>query len=274
MTGETMPKPERIVSLVPSTTETLFALGAGDQVVGVTRFCVHPSEARARARIVGGTKNPRVPTILSLEPDLVLANQEENRKEDVESLREKVPVQVFYPRDVPEAIADIRSLGSLLGVPERAAALAKEIESARGALTTGEHGPFRCLYFIWRRPYMVAGPDTFIEALLAEAGFVNAAPRNRGRYPEMGIDEVAVSGAEVLLLSSEPYPFEEKHRAELVSALGESEPPGASVLLVDGELLSWHGARLRRGLPYLISLAAMVSSSKSASARPFPDPSP
>ena len=104
---------------------------------------------------------------------------------------------------------------------------------------------------------MVAGPETFIEALLAEAGFVNAAPRAQGRYPEMGIADIARSGADVLLLSSEPFPFEEKHRAELISELGTD----AAALLVDGELLSWHGARLRLGLPYLRSLAERVSTS-------------
>jgi len=268
-----MSKPERIVSLVPSTTETLFSLGASERVVGVTRFCVHPREARERARVVGGTKNPRIETILSLEPDLVLANQEENRKEDVERLRERVPVHVFFPKDVGDAVADIRSLGHLLGEPKAALALADEIERELAPLRAPRADawrPIRYLYFIWRRPYMVAGPETFIEALLAEAGFVNAAPRAQGRYPEMGIEDIARSGADVLLLSSEPFPFEEKHRAELISELGTD----AAAHLADGELLSWHGARLRQGLPYLRSLAERVSTSKSSSARPFPGPSP
>jgi len=268
-----MPKPQRIVSLVPSTTETLFSLGASGRVVGVTRFCVHPREARERARVVGGTKNPRIETILSLEPDLVLANQEENRKEDVERLRERVPVHVFFPRDVEGAIADIRSLGQLLGEPNAGIVLAEEIERERARLRAPRADawrPARYLYLIWRRPYMVAGPATFIEALLAECGLVNAAPRDGGRYPEMRIEEIARSGADVLLLGSEPFPFDEKHRAELTSELGAS----AQALLADGELLSWHGARLRQGLPYLRSLAERISTSKSPSARPFPGPSP
>ncbi len=265
-----MSKPERIVSLVPSTTETLFSLGVGERVVGVTRFCVHPGEARERARVVGGTKNPRIEAILSLEPDLVLANQEENRKEDVDRLRERVPVHVFFPKEVGDAVADIRSLGHLLGEPKAALTLAEEIEQALARLRGDKWRPTRYLYFIWRRPYMVAGPETFIEALLAESGLLNAAPRNRGRYPEMGIEEIARSGAEVLLLSSEPFPFEEKHRAELIAELGND----ARAVLADGELLSWHGARLRQGLPYLRSLAERIATSKSTSARPFPDPCP
>jgi ABC-type Fe3+-hydroxamate transport system substrate-binding protein len=265
-----MSKPKRIVSLVPSTTETLFAVGASEQVVGVTRFCIHPREARERARVVGGTKNPRIEAILSLEPDLVLANQEENRKEDVERLREKVQVRVFFPRNVGDAVADIRTLGRLVGEPEGALGLAEEIERALSALRAVESRRIRYLYFIWRRPYMVAGPGTFIEALLAEAGFVNAASRDRGRYPEMRIEEIARTRADVHLLSSEPFPFEEKHRAELVADLGSE----ARVILVDGELLSWHGARLRQGLPYLMSLAETLSSSRWTSARPSPGSSP
>jgi ABC-type Fe3+-hydroxamate transport system substrate-binding protein len=242
-----MRKPERIVSLVPSTTETLFALGASARVVGVTRFCVHPEEARARARVIGGTKNPDVEAILSLEPDLILANQEENRREDVEKLRERVPVRVFFPTNVAQAVADIRSLGELLDEPEAALSIAEEIERALAAVRTAARRSKRYLYFIWRRPYMVAGPGTFIDALLAEAGFVNASPADRGRYPEMGSEEIARSGAEVFFLSSEPFPFVEKHRAELGAE--------TRTVLVDGELLSWHGARLALGLPYLRSLA-------------------
>jgi ABC-type Fe3+-hydroxamate transport system substrate-binding protein len=256
------------VSLVPSTTETLFALGASERVVGVTRFCVHPGQARERARIVGGTKNPRIESIIALEPDLVLANQEENRREDVERLRERVEVRVFFPKDVSQAVADIRYLGELLGEPQAASILATQIEEELSALRSVEWKPIPYLYIIWRQPYMVAGPDTFIEALLAEAGFVNRAPRDRGRYPEMEVEDIINSGAEILLLASEPFPFEEKHRSELASRVG------ADAILVEGELLSWHGARLRKGLPYLRSLAAQISSSRVSSARPFPAPSP
>jgi ABC-type Fe3+-hydroxamate transport system substrate-binding protein len=260
-----MTEPKRVVSLVPSITETLFEMGAGDRVLGVTRFCVHPEYARERSRVVGGTKNPRIETILSLCPDLVLANQEENRREDVEKLREKVPVRVFFPQDVPQAVADIRSLGSLLGLPEQASAIAAEVEHQLETLRSLEPPrSIRYLYLIWRRPYMVAGPSTFIESLLAEAGLVNQAPADRGRYPEMDAEEVRRSDADVLLLASEPFPFEQKHLGEL----------GQRAVLADGELLSWHGARLREGLPYLRALLEKISSRSASSARPFPDPFP
>jgi ABC-type Fe3+-hydroxamate transport system substrate-binding protein len=263
-----MSPPLRIVSLVPSTTETLFALGVGGKVVGVTRFCVHPREARERSRIIGGTKNPRIEAIFELEPDLVLANQEENRKEDVERLGERLDVRMFFPQSVDEAVADIRSLGELVGEPSAGDRLARDIERERSRLRAEEWKPLRYLYFIWRRPYRVAGPATFIERLLSEAGLVNAAPRDRGRYPEIELSEIAAWNVGVFLLSSEPFPFEEKHRDELGSGVG------IETMLVDGELLSWHGVRLRQGLPYLSSISRQLASASPPSARPFPDPSP
>lgn len=253
----TLSNPRRLVSLVPSTTETVHALSAGDRLVGVTRFCVHPPEARKRARVIGGTKSPDLGRILALEPDLVLANQEENRKEDVERLEERVPVLVAYPRDVSQAIADIRALGALLGVPERTFALVSDIERARRAMRESAR-PFRYLYFVWRRPYMVAARGTFIASLLAEAGGINVAPADRGRYPEVQAGDVESSNADVLLLSSEPFPFREEHASELRSALAGDLRE--RILLVDGELLSWHGARLRDGVPYLARLSERIAS--------------
>lgn len=238
------------MSLVPSTTETLFALGAEDRVVGVTRFCVHPERARRFARIVGGTKNPVVDRIFELEPDLVLANEEENRREDVDALRERVRVVVSFPRCLDDAIQDIRSLGDLLGLPDCGAALAGEIEAQRSTLFAR---PFRYLYLIWRRPYMAAGPGTFLDSFLSEAGGINAAPTDRGRYPRMEEKEITASGADVLFLSSEPFPFRDEHRDELADRF-----PRDRILLVDGELLSWHGVRLREGVPYLRELAGRV----------------
>lgn len=148
-----------------------------------------------------------------------------------------------------EARSDILGLGDVLEVEERAAALASEIDGARLALHQVAKR-FRYLYFIWRRPFMVAGPDTFIDGLLTEAGGRNCAPRDRGRYPQLGIDEIERTDADVLLLSSEPFPFREAHRLELASRVS-----GDRVLLVDGELLSWHGVRMIEGLRYLGELA-------------------
>jgi ABC-type Fe3+-hydroxamate transport system substrate-binding protein len=243
------PRRSRLVSLVPSTTETLFEIGAGDRVVGVTRFCVRPERARRDATTVGGTKSPDVEALLALEPDLVFANQEENRREDVERLRERVPVYVAFPKTVPAAIDDVRSAGRLLELEASAEAIAEELERKLSAVRAAARA-FRYLYLIWQRPYMVAGPSTFVEGLLAEAGGINAAPRDRGRYPELTLGEIDASGADVVLLSSEPFPFETAHAADLATKLD----PDVRVRLVDGQRLSWHGTRLLEGLPYLENL--------------------
>lgn len=257
---ETTSRPRRIVSLVPSTTETLHALGAGERVVGVTRFCVHPAEARETAENVGGTKSPRLGRIEALRPDLIFANLEENRREDVEALRSLCPVYVAFPRDVPSAIAEIRAMGELLGDGRRAEELARKIEAAHaGCRKSRPFESFRFLYLVWRRPYLAAARPTFIDALLTEVSGRNAAPEGRGRYPEVSPKEMNDSDADVVFLSSEPFPFAPQHAEELLRELGGARWR-ERVLLVDGELLSWHGARLLEGLPYARRLAERVRS--------------
>jgi ABC-type Fe3+-hydroxamate transport system substrate-binding protein len=144
-------------------------------------------------------------------------------------------------------------LGAILGAGERARSIASAIESARHALRRRAGPPFRYLYFVWRRPFLVAGQGTFIDALLGEAGGINCAPPERGRYPELAIEEVEATDADVLLLSSEPFPFREKHRSELAGRF-----PRERILLVDGELLSWHGVRMAEGLLYLGEIGKRV----------------
>lgn len=237
--------PLRLVSLVPSTTETLFAIGRGDDLLGYTRFCVHPADRIEPEKWVGGTKNPKIERILALQPYLVLANREENREEEIAALEAAgVPVWVAEPRTVPDAIADLRAMGTLLGREEKTERLAQQIEEKVGearahALTTERP---TAAYLIWREPWMVAGQATFIASLLAEGG---ARIPFAGRYPEVSLDELR--RVELVLLASEPFPFTETHRAELIAA--GLEP--ARVRLVDGERLSWHGTRLLHGLPYL-----------------------
>ena len=243
---------ERIVSFVPSTTETIFELGASERLVGVTRFCVRPANAAEGRVVIGGTKAPRIDRILALEPDLVLANREENRKEDVEELRRSLEVFVAYPRGVDDAVSDIRKLSRLVGARENGEHLAEAIESARAKLRPRER--FRYLYLIWQEPFMVAGADTFIDALLAEAGGVNRAPGGRGRYPTMTEEEIRDSGAEELLLATEPFPFDDGHAESLGARFPEQR-----LRVVDGQLLSWHGARLRAAFPYLVELAAALT---------------
>ena len=237
----------RIVSLVPSTTETLFDLGVGDRVVGVTRFCVHPDEARTRPK-VGGTKDAIPARIEALAPDLVVANCEENTREIFDALRGTAPVWAAFPRTLDEALADLRSLGTLVGSDAESVCRAIELERARLP-----RRPFSFTYLIWKDPWMAAGPDTFISALLGEGGGINEST-SADRFPVVTLEELR-SRQGLLLLSSEPFPFADRH----VSALVDAGVSRERIHLVDGELLSWHGSRLRLGLPYLGALVGRLT---------------
>ncbi|HBP20167.1 MAG TPA: cobalamin-binding protein [Planctomycetes bacterium] len=241
--------PRRIVSLVPSLTALLDGLGLDEEVVGLTRFCVHPAGWKARKAVVGGTKDVRVEKVLALEPDLVLANWEENAREQVEALEAAgVAVYVTQVRDLAEDLAMVRALGELVGREARGEELARETERAFAAL--GGLEPLRALYLIWREPFMSVGGDTFVSAMLGEAGFVNVCGE-RERYPTLTPDELAALAPEVVLLSSEPYPFKEQHLAEVAALV-----PEAKVALADGELFSWYGSRILLAPDYFRRLRA------------------
>ena len=240
--------PRRIVSLVPSQTELLADLGLDAEVVGLTRFCVHPEGWKKRKRIVGGTKNVHPDRVAALAPDLVIANREENVRNEVKALAAFAPVYVTDVGTVDEALAMIRSVGRLVDRAERADALADGIAAGFDALA--EAPPLRAAYFIWREPWMSVGHDTIIHDVMRRAGFANVFG-DRRRYPEVTADEIAEAQPEVVLLSSEPYPFRDKHLAEMQALV-----PDARVLLVDGELFSWYGSRLLHAPPYLAALRA------------------
>nr|BCX00147.1 MAG: iron ABC transporter [Bacteroidota bacterium] len=243
--------PERIVSLVPSLTETLFALGLEARIVGVTRFCERPPQARLKP-IVGGTKNPNVERILSLKPDLVIANQEENRQEDILALEGRLPVYVTAIRTIPEALQTIEALGALTDTAERAQSLIEDIQQAWLALPTSP--PLgRALYLIWRRPYMSVGRDTFTHAMLEAAGWENVCA-DQTRYPVLEPETMQSLQPDFVLLASEPYRFKPEHRAEIQALL-----PRARILHVDGAMFSWYGVRMREAFPYLKNLRQQIS---------------
>jgi ABC-type Fe3+-hydroxamate transport system substrate-binding protein len=239
------PLPRRLVSLVPSTTETLFALGVGDRVVGVTDFCTRPDPMPGHVQRVGGTKTPDLAAIRALAPDLVLANREENRREDVAALAAWTTVEVAYPRTVPEAVADIRRLGSLVGAEARAAELATDIEGRAEAVRRAAR-PHRFAYLVWRRPWMAAGQDTFVDALLALGGGRNVLRPAEGRYPVVDLADLGARRPDVVLLPDEPYPFEPRHVDEVAAAMGPAYL--ARCRLVSGDNYCWHGVRLLAGL--------------------------
>jgi ABC-type Fe3+-hydroxamate transport system substrate-binding protein len=246
--------PRRIVSLVPSITELLFTLGLGDAVVGCTAYCTEPRDGVATKARIGGEKNPALDRIRDLEPDLVVANVEENVREHVETLRGwGIAVYVTYPRTVADGIRLIRDLGRVTGAVERGAELAGVLESRLAEVRARQTGRLRARVFcpIWRRPYMTINGDTYIHDVLAVCGGDNVFAGLPGRYPEVTLDDVARARPDVVLLPDEPYRF---RRAHLADFAGHPEIPAlrdGRTYLIDGKLLSWYGPRIAQALAEL-----------------------
>lgn len=247
----------RIVSVVPSQTELLSGLGLDEEVAGITRFCVRPSGWLGHKTRVGGTKKLDIGVIRSLHPDLILANKEENSREQLEELMEEFTVWISDIATLAEALDMIRSVGVLTGREARAAVLAQHIEERFGALATnrlaGQAARPRACYLIWHRPWMAAGSGTFIDEMMGYCGLENALG-HLPRYPAVRPEQLQDCRPDVVLLSSEPFPFAEKHAAEMRLIL-----PGAKILFVDGEMFSWYGSRLVAAPAYLRQLRERVS---------------
>lgn len=240
----------RIVSLCPSLTELVFDLGRGGDLVGRTRYCVHPAGGVERVEAVGGTKNPEVGRIVELAPDLVLLNEEENRREDAEALQAAgLRTHVSFPRDAEETAAMVRDVGAAVGRVAQAERIAADIERRVARVRRASRGapPVRYAYLIWRKPWMVSAGGTFVSAMLALPGGINVFADHPERYPDVTADELAAADPDAVLLSSEPFPFREKHADELAAASGI---PRERFHLVDGEYLSWHGSRTPEGIDY------------------------
>lgn len=230
--------PERIVSLVPSQTELLAHLGLDEQVVGVTRFCVRPEHWREDKTIVGGTKQVDIDTVRTLDPDFVLANYEENTAEDVQALDTLAPVFVTAVKTVTEALNMIRTVGTLTGTSDQTSTLAGRIISGFSGLP--DYSPLRAVYLIWREPYMTVGGDTFIHEIMDRGGFENVFG-DRTRYPEVSLEEIAAQEPDVVLCSTEPFPF---HKKEKFTADLRAHLPETPIEIVDGQVFSWYGPRL------------------------------
>ncbi|ULQ56748.1 helical backbone metal receptor [Flavihumibacter rivuli] len=239
--------PKRIISLVPSQTELLFHLGLEKETVGITRFCIHPDDwFRTKTRI-GGTKDIRPERIHQLQPNLIIANKEENQKEQIESLAAHYPVWISDVNDLASALEMILGIGEITGRTAPAESLVSVIQEGFLGLEPIKNKP-RTTYLIWKDPYMTAGSDTFIHSMMEKCGFNNIFG-SRQRYPVTTVGEIRELGCELLLLSSEPYPFAEKHILELQEQL-----PGTTILLVNGEYFSWYGSRLQWAPSYFKKL--------------------
>jgi ABC-type Fe3+-hydroxamate transport system substrate-binding protein len=238
--------PQRIISLVPSQTELLFDLGLHESIVGITKFCTHPRKQVKNKTMVGGTKNFHLDVIRDLQPDLIIGNKEENYQEGIRELQKHYPVWMSDMVNLEEALVMMAAIGKITATSDKAAALIHSIRREFEVLAPAD--PIRAAYFIWKEPYMTVGQATFIQDMLGKAGFANVF-QSLSRYPEVSKAEIQQAKPQVILLSSEPYPFREKHLQEFRDLC-----PQALVKLVDGEMFSWYGSRLRLAPAYFRQL--------------------
>ena len=228
--------PERIVSLVPSQTEFLYALGLGDRVVGITKFCIHPKEWFESKNRIGGTKNANPEKIKELKPDLIIGNKEENDKENIAEIESIAPLYMSDIYTLDDAYKMMLDIGEIVGLREKAEEIVEQIKINFSELSKLKRKQ-KVVYLIWRKPYMGVGKSTFVHHLLTDVlGLENCLSEER--YPEVDFDVEGLN-PELVLLSSEPYPFGEKHIEEIQLKL-----PNAKIQLVDGEFFSWYGSRL------------------------------
>jgi len=241
-------KPHRIISLVPSKTELLADFGLEEEVVGITKFCIHPKLWFKNKSRVGGTKNIDISKIIELQPSLVIANKEENDKEQIERLPPEILVWLSDIKTFEDALQMIKNLGNLLQVQNKANEILTQIKKAKSTYIKKNSSKIRAAYMIWDKPMMVAGGDTYINAMMQLAGFQNVFA-HQNRYPTVIQEELYHQKPEVLLLSSEPFPFKQKHLAKYQNIL-----PNSKILLADGTMFSWYGSRLSKAFPYFTTL--------------------
>ncbi len=241
--------PQRIVSLCPSQTELLFALGAGHTVVGATQWCIHPSPEIDSVVKVGGTKKVNYKKLEALKPDLILCEKEENTPDMVNTLLQNFPVFITNVESVTDACRMIEDIGLLVNRKPEAQQLMKTILAGFKSLPRPARA-YRTAYLIWREPWMAAGPTTYINDVLSHCGltnvFTNEGDAYPHRYPALGLEELKERETELVLLSSEPYAFTDEHITEV-----QRELPNAKIILVDGEMFSWYGSRMQHAVSYL-----------------------
>lgn len=241
--------PKRIISLVPSQTELLFDLGLDKEIVGLTKFCIHPKGAMATKTKVGGTKKLNLDLIRSLAPDLIIGNKEENERQAVETLMTEFPVWMSDISNLEDAKLAITGIGEIVDRAPEAAYLNHLIAAGFSdlqVLALQQGIDKKVAYLIWKDPYMLAGRNTFINDILTINGLTNVV--HADRYPQLTLDALAELKPELILLSSEPYPFKEKHILAIQNRIPESK-----VLLVDGEMFSWYGSRLVKAVQYFFN---------------------
>jgi len=244
-------RPQRIICLVPSITELLSSLELNKRVVGITKFCLHPSEWKKNKTHVGGTKNVNIKKIRALNPDLIIANKEENTIEAIETLSSEFPVWVSDINSFDDALHAIEWLGELTQTEKRAKQLIFSIHKAWSKLPLHSYPVRRCAYLIWENPYLSVGQHTYINSILEKIHFKNVI--SESRYPEITLRTLKEKKPDIIFLSSEPFPFKEKHKEEIAKVI-----PGANIILVDGEMFSWYGSRMRYAADYFKELLSEI----------------
>lgn len=245
--------PKRIISLVPSQSELLWYLGLQNELVGITKFCIHPNEMFKSVTRVGGTKELKFDVIKDLQPDLIIANKEENEQEQIEELCKHYAVWISDIYNLEDALKMIGQVGMITDREEKAGdlvvAIREKYDSFKRQEQRSKSKEKSVAYLIWKNPYMAAGRKTFITEMLAECGFTNVFTNEKSRYPEITTQNLIDKNPEFIFLSSEPYPFKEKHIEELKAYL-----PNTKIKLVDGEMFSWYGSRLLNAFDYFEGL--------------------
>ena len=237
-------KPERIISLVPSQTEYLIDIGLEQQLVGLTKFCIHPNDLKKKKAIIGGTKNFHFDKIEALEPDLIIGNKEENYQEGIERLSEKFPVWMSDIYNLQDSLEMMELLGEITGREAKSQEIVAKVSTGFDREFTSKG---TAVYLIWQEPLIAVGVNTFIHDIMQRVGYSNLISNER--YPETSAEAIRDMQPDFLLLSSEPYPFDEKHQATYQRMF-----PRTRVLLVDGEMFSWYGSRLVKAVDYLLGL--------------------
>ena len=237
--------PQRIISLVPSQTELLFDLGLADKIVGITKFCIHPQEWSKTKTKIGGTKNFRLDEIKKLQPDLIIGNKEENYEDGILELEKTYPVWMSDVSSFEQALEMVKSLGEITTCEKQAQEIIQSIVVSFDKLNRNPLASV--LYLIWKSPWIAVGRNTFIDNMLSKIGLENSIQLNR--YPELSEDQIQRLHPDIVMLSSEPYPFKDRHLVELQKLL-----PDSKIKLVDGEFFSWYGSRMIQAPAYFNSL--------------------
>ncbi len=248
-------KKNRIISLVPSQTELLVDLGLENSLVGITKFCIYPAYLQKTKTIVGGTKNINIDKIKLLKPTIILCNKEENTKEIAVTCNKIAKTHVSNIYTLQDSLDLIKEYGILFSCEKKATKISKKIEAEKSKFNEFiiNNITLRVAYFIWKNPFMVAANNTFINHILELNHFKNVFSYKE-RYPIIDIEKLSAKNIDLIFLSSEPYPFQEKHIIELKEKL-----PNTKILLVNGEFFSWYGSRLLNAFSYFTTLRKRIN---------------